>query len=206
MKRLGLILGMTIITLSVYSQKEQTYTEEFDSLFYYVSKTQATTSILYDRVVTFADLESYNSNVNSSVDTSDFSHFIQSYSEIYRAAFDTTARLTWTLKEFKEQVKNNITPDIVDIGMLHYKFNVIDTVVAEQKLIDNNGIFYENPSIITSLYLEKTAFVATPLATDVKSYGNGEITFRFNNSFYFDNTGDSLIQLQIDFGDDKLCY
>ena len=76
MKRLSLILGMTMITLSMYAQREQTYTEEFDSLFIYVSKTQATTGILYDRVVPFADLESFNSNVNSLLDTSNFHHFI----------------------------------------------------------------------------------------------------------------------------------
>jgi len=64
MKQSVLIFAMTIITLSLHAQTEQTYTEAFDSIFINVSRVQATTGILYERVVPFADLVNFNSNVN----------------------------------------------------------------------------------------------------------------------------------------------
>jgi len=94
----------------------------FDSVFSVVSRTQATTGILYERVVPFANLINYNSTINP-VDTSNFTHFIQSYSELYRAAFDTSARLPWNLEDFELQVENNALSGVVDIGILHYNFN-----------------------------------------------------------------------------------
>ena len=59
MNKFILILAMTIITSSLHAQTEQTYTEVFDSIFVNVSKTQATTGILYDRVLPFARLENF---------------------------------------------------------------------------------------------------------------------------------------------------
>ena len=87
MKKLSLIFAMTFISLSLHAQTEKTYTEMFDSVFSVVSRTQATTGILYERVFPFANLVNYNSIFNPTVDTSNFTHFIQSYSELYRAAF-----------------------------------------------------------------------------------------------------------------------
>jgi len=85
MKKL-VLFAMTFIFMSLHAQAEKTYTEMFDSVFSVVSRTQATTGILYERVVPFANLVNYNSIINP-VDTSNFTHFIQSYSELYRAAF-----------------------------------------------------------------------------------------------------------------------
>ena len=92
MKRSVLFLGMVIILSSISAQtRQQTYTEAFDNAFRNISRTDATTGVLYDRVVPFANLVNFNSNVEVAVDTSSFRHFIQSYSELYRASFDARA-------------------------------------------------------------------------------------------------------------------
>lgn len=192
------------ITGFVQAQTEQTYTEKFDSIFVNISHAQATTGILYDRVVPFSNLTNYNSNTNSSVDTSNYSHFIQSYSELYRAAFINSARLPHTIDSFKEQAYNNTKSNKADIGILHYNFNIMDSVVGKAILtVDNNGLVIENQSLPlatgTSLYLQNTAFVAAPLSYEV--FGTTGITFSFNNSFNFDNTGAALTLLRVDFGD-----
>ena len=54
MKRLPFIFAIFIASFSLNAQ---TYTESFDSVFINVSRTQATTGILYERVVPFANLE-----------------------------------------------------------------------------------------------------------------------------------------------------
>jgi hypothetical protein len=182
------------------AQTEQTYTESFDSVFQYVSRTQATTGILYERVVPFANLLNFNSNLNASVDTSSYYHFAQAYSELYRAAFNISARLPWSFGNFEEQIKNTAMPGIIDIALLHYNFNIMDSVVGQVKLsFNNNGFLVENTAITNSLYLQETAFVAAPLS--VTAYGTTAIAFRFNDYFNFDNTGASITLLQVDFGD-----
>ena len=72
MKKLKIFFTLIVLTLSLQAQTKQTYTEAFDSIFVNVSRVQATTGILYERVVPFANLVNFNSNVNSLVDTSDY--------------------------------------------------------------------------------------------------------------------------------------
>ena len=69
MKQSVLIFAMTVITFSLQAQTEQTYTEAFDNAFSNISRADATTGILYERVVPFANLLNYNSRVSASVDT-----------------------------------------------------------------------------------------------------------------------------------------
>jgi len=57
MKELSVFFALIVITLSLHAQTDQTYTEAFDSIFINVSRVQATTGILYERVVPFADLQ-----------------------------------------------------------------------------------------------------------------------------------------------------
>ena len=77
MKKLATFFALAVISLSLQAQsRQQTYTETFDNAFRNVNKTDITTGILYDRVVPFANLTNFNSNVNPAVDTGGFSHFI----------------------------------------------------------------------------------------------------------------------------------
>jgi hypothetical protein len=62
MKKIILIFALTIIILSLHSQTEQTYTEAFDSIFSNISRTEATTGILYERMMPFAQENSTVSN------------------------------------------------------------------------------------------------------------------------------------------------
>ena len=127
MKKLILAIAFTTLSVPALSQAlapalpiEKTYTEMFDSIFSVVNIVQATTGILYERVVPFANLINYNSNINSSVDTSNQTHFIQSYSELYRSAFNTAVRPTWTVEDFEKQIESNAITNTVDVGILHY--------------------------------------------------------------------------------------
>ena len=79
-----LFIIITVSTSFVYAQ--QTYTEAFDSVFMHISRADANTGILYERVFPFAELMRFNSTITS-VDTSNLEHFIQSYNELYIAAF-----------------------------------------------------------------------------------------------------------------------
>jgi len=196
MRKILFLLAMIIIAVPLQLQG-QTYTEAFDSAFVNINRADATTGILYERMFPFAKLQNFNSNL-SSVDTSNSQHFIQAYFELYGAAFDTSVRLPFNTDSLKSLIEDN--GNIVDVGILHYKFNTLDSNVAYQKLIIVDSVIIgENTAITASLYTETTAFVVSPLSASATGFGG--LTFRFNNEFYFENTGDSLIQLLVDFDD-----
>jgi len=55
MKKSFFIFAMTVSAISLHAQTEHSYTEVFDSAFSNISRSNATTGILYERVVPFAN-------------------------------------------------------------------------------------------------------------------------------------------------------
>ena len=87
----------------------------------------------------------------------------------------------------------------MDIGILHYKYNVLNDSVIWQKLyFDQDSIIRENTNIPTSLYMEQIAFIISPLK---KKITGTSVTFNLNNLFGFDNTNNPITQLFADFQD-----
>ena len=84
MRKLNIVL--TALTVSANSLYAQNFTEIFDEVFQNVSRADATTGILYERVLPFAQLYKFNSS-QVLVDTSNSEHFMQAYSELYDEAF-----------------------------------------------------------------------------------------------------------------------
>ena len=79
MKKITILTVLIINTIFLQAQFISTYTSTFDSIFSNVSRIDATTGILYERVIPFAQLYNFNSNLSNSVDTSDMQHFLQTY-------------------------------------------------------------------------------------------------------------------------------
>jgi len=188
-----LIISLTTISAQISDPFD--YTEVFDHVFRNVSRTDATTGILYERVVPFAQLHKFNSNL-SIIDTSSREHFMQAYKELYKASFQSVNSLPFDWETLQSFCERN---SMVDIGILHYKYNTMDSAVVYQKLyFDSDSILWENTTITTSLYAEKTAFVASPFEEFVNM---GTTAFRLRNLFRFDNTGNPIIGLWVDFDD-----
>ena len=73
------------ISFSMFSQATFTglkkdYTQSSDSLLTYVNKAPITTGILYDRVMSFSDLDWLKEN--GTITNSNYQHFVQSWSEL----------------------------------------------------------------------------------------------------------------------------
>jgi pimeloyl-ACP methyl ester carboxylesterase len=79
------------------------------------------------------------------------------------------------------------------------KNNTMDTNVMRQKLFfDTDTVLHEDTSIATPLYVENTALIISPLITTIRE---ATVVFLLDNIFYFDNTGNTVTELQIDFDD-----
>lgn len=140
MKNKFLFLVIAISVLFAKSQA-QTFTQIFDSVFTHVSRADATTGILYERVLPFGNLTHYNSLVGNP-DTSNYSHFLRAYNELFRATFQPS--ITMMPKDTLKQLVENDTSRI-QIGMLHFRFNTFDTTVFRDKLyFDNDSVLWED--------------------------------------------------------------
>jgi len=197
MKRYFLFIIVSFAFFSLKAQLNQTYTEMFDSVCAHIDRAEATTGILYDRVVPFADFPRFNSILFSTVDTIHADIFLQCYSELYRAAFVTEARLPFSYHKVKESIVYDT--NVVDIGVIHYRFNLMDSAAAMQKLYYNqDSLLLEDTTVTTSLYLEQTAFVASPLRETIF---DSTVIFHFRNEYLFDNTQNKIVSMSVDFGD-----
>jgi hypothetical protein len=121
---------LTAFAVCISITYAQSFTEAFDSVFQNISRVDASTGILYERVIPFAQLYNYNSKV-SPVDTSNSVHFMQAHFELYNAAFQPSAKLPFDSDSLEALINGN---NRIDIGILHYKFNTLDSAVAYQKL------------------------------------------------------------------------
>ncbi len=60
MKKYIILIALAISSnIAIYAQS---FTEMFDSIFRNISRSGATTGILYERVIPFAQLQNFNSN------------------------------------------------------------------------------------------------------------------------------------------------
>lgn len=196
MKKILFLECFLFVSFIGISQNIVSYTNLFDSLFVNISKRDATTGVLYDRVSPFSNATSFNSQRNPLVDTINSSVFLQCYYELYLSLFDSTLAFLPNINEIKKDAR---TDSIVDIGLLHCRLNVIDTVVSRQKLyFDADSILRENLNITKSLYQEKEIFIASPLTEYVCI---GKTTFVFSDDFLFDNTNNPISYINVNFDD-----
>lgn len=94
---LGLVFNLTLVSA------QQTYTEYFDSKFANISKTDATTGILYDCIVPFSGLDQFNPD-EVTVDTSNAKHFIQAYRELHRIAFFPVIQFSKDVESLENEI------------------------------------------------------------------------------------------------------
>jgi len=113
----------------------------------------------------FSNLKHFSDN---NPDTAGMYQFMQAYSELYDATFDITKQLPFSVENLESMILNDTA--YVNIGILHYRFNEIDTLIAQQKLyLDNDSILHENDQITSSLYRERSVLMITPLTDYLKS-------------------------------------
>lgn len=188
-----LILSFILISLSSKAQ-EKTYTETVDSIYHNLNKAEITTSILYDRVFPFANIDYFN-YINP--DTSNYEYFKQAYFELYTASYNNMAMFhPDAFEKFAQlQTLNNVTP----IALLNYNFNVIDTLALDDNLMYNNDLLlYDVNNRTRNPYLLKNVTVASVMADSVYS---STVNFKLFSNTYLQNTALSIASLQVDFDD-----
>jgi hypothetical protein len=78
-----LVIATILSVNTIVAQEEQTFTEMFDSVFQHVSRTDATTGILYNRVFPLSGMYRF-----TQTDTANSDIFMHAYQELYDACFE----------------------------------------------------------------------------------------------------------------------
>jgi hypothetical protein len=161
-----------------------------------IDKTQVPYSVLYEYAFPLAEVDFYDGSAIT--DTSTYSHFMQSYYELYQSTFNTTGIIR---PEVFEKAVYNFHPDKEyhhPVGIIDYNFNTIDPNSVTNNLFTvSNNQLYDVPFRIQTPYINKTARIATPLrAVSDDKYKSGTHYFHFSSAFVLSNSGFNLSQVQ----------
>lgn len=174
-----------------YTGLDKDYTQRMDEILINVNKTPITTGILYDRIMSFSNLNWLKQN--GAVTNSNYQHFIQSWSELYRSSYNPTFS---SLETLKSNINANTNQTLVDIGIINTKMNYIDYGTATTpSLTTSNGLLYNVNGI--NPFLEKQVTVIAPLKDKITA---STITFRLLPSFILQLTELPIKNLVANFG------
>ncbi len=191
-KLLTVLVVCTFLTIKSNAQNYPTFTHQADSVFQNLNKSGITTGILYDRVYPYAMLHLFNTSL---ADTSTTEHFLQSYYELYSAAYNPSSFTNPDTVDTR--IQQQVQTGVVPIGILNYQFNQIDTnSIADNLISDVNGIYYDVPGRPRSPYWLKQFSEISPLADS--AFGL-QIIFKTSATLFFQNTGHAISSLQADF-------
>ena len=209
MKALSKLAALCSCILMSFTPKAQTvnwdtlpYTQQADFKLAQLNKAFITTNILYDRVMPIADIERFKAQENVN-DTSSPRHLVQSYYELFNAAYNNN---TWLTPDALDNRLDTNKAEIngIPIGLLFYKYNTLDSIAYVDALVDSlpNGQLTDKPNRPRSPYFDNTTFIASPLIADNELFIEGEdYTFYLDPAYFLKNENLTITQIRIDFGD-----
>jgi hypothetical protein len=158
MKKINLAFWQLLFLLPLFSYaQEETYKESMDNLLVNVNKSQLTTNILYDRVYSFANLES---------DTPiklNYNNFMQAWNELYNASYNPPFI---TANVLQDKVKAGLNTNEIPLGIINLKMNYIDFGTdADPNLVYTNNLFQNIPN--KNPFKEKLINAIMPLTSKI---------------------------------------
>ena len=160
-----------------------------------LDKSQIPTGVLYEYAFPVAELDFYDGTATT--DTSNYSHFLQSYYELYNSTFNR--QNIAHLSDFEKTVQDFPNNDFHHpVGIIDYNYNSLDPESVNNNLISvSNEQLFDVPNRTQSPYNFKTAMLASPLlSTADDNYFSGTHYLHFSSAFVLTNTGFNLSQVQ----------
>jgi hypothetical protein len=201
MKKLFLLFAGILLLASHFASAQvppelnfPTYRQDADAIFSLLDYNKIPTGILYDRVYPIASLQNYNLGL---IDTTGYSHFLQSSNELTKASYRPIAIIT------PDQLSNYNTKagmgDNMQLRVLNYNFNMIDPDA------DTNIVYNPNNYVVNGRYsfLQDKSVTITAALAGIAYAANGNVTFNWFDNNNFSNTNNTISYLNIDFGDEQ---
>lgn len=166
-------------------------TKKVDDLIQPLNKSSFKTAILYDRVISYAKLNNFNSLDHN---TSNVTHFEQSLSELYRSS-----NKKLFLKVEKIRKKYSFQKNEVEIGIINTSFNRLNYNSKDKK---KGGVLLKKEKLVSvkgkKSFLTKNVLIISPL----KKIASGKIIiYHFDKNYIFETNPSKKVQhLVVDFG------
>jgi len=196
MKQLYAILCLWATGLTSFAQipncnAPMSINEQAYNILKNVDKSQIPTGVLYDFVFPWADVEYFDGTENA--DTTNFSHFLQAYSELYNSTINRQNILHPYDYEKSIQTFHPDKKFHHPIGIIDYQFNTIkDDAVTNNLFSVSNGQLFDVEGRIETPYLTKNTAIASILMADESGLSAGIHYLHFAPEFVLTNTGFSL--------------
>lgn len=161
-----------------------------------ISKASVTSGIIYERVISSANL--YNFNKVSTFNTANFPYFKQAFSEMRRASNNT--KFT-SLDAFKNLVAVNTTPNEVDVAILNTQFHVLN---FNEDNPSAGGLTYNSSTKKFVSIRNKVPFYMlhnTVIAPTKEHVKGTNVVYKLRNDLYFKNGTKTIKTLIANFGD-----
>lgn len=196
----SILILFQLLVSGVFAQ-DTTYVQQFDMYADKLSKSEMQTSVLYNRVFSFAKLnpQQFNKEERDSI-KNDFKNWKQVYLEMYNADYANATKENFE-KFFEKTNEFRIQSNKIPIGVINYRFEYIDSMalydgritMQEDKPI-RSTLNSKSPFLLDSVCL--LSFLSNQLYT-----GNTKLIL--DPKFYYTNTSTTIRNITLDFNDDK---
>jgi hypothetical protein len=215
MKKLFTLLVCSALSLPLFSQVSDAYKTQMESIFQ-VDRSYVTTGLLQDYGFYYTNVDKFN-GVRSDTSYLEYGEFQSLYSSIYTYRFNSNQTLPDPLTLFA-QIENSATQfnqtangrtanalpseneqSTVLLCGLHYNYERFkSTAVSSNLVFISNNIIYDQAGRPTTPYEIKEAFAIVPFRTQLKGTTQ---QFVFKSDAFFSNTGKTIGNIMIDFGE-----
>jgi hypothetical protein len=215
MKKLFTLFLCSALSLPLFSQVSDAYKTQMESIFQ-VDRSYVTTGLLQDYGFYYTNVDKFN-GVRSDTSYLEYGEFQSLYSSIYTYRFNSNQTLPDPLTLFS-QIENSATQfnqtangrtanalpseneqSTVLLCGLHYNYERFKSNAVSSNLVFiSNNIIYDQAGRSSTPYETREAFAIVPFRTQLK----GTVQqFVFKSDAFFSNTGKTIGNIMIDFGE-----
>lgn len=197
MKTFYSLFGIVFSILTIQAQTVPTGENiSLDQQLTNVNQTSVTSGIIYERVISAANL--YNFNKVSTFNTANYSYFKQALSEMHRAS---NGSKFISLESFKALLVNTTANNTVDLAILNTQFQILN---YNEDYPSQGGLTYNTSTNKFVQISGKAPFYSlhNTVIAPAKEYVSGTgITYKIRNDLYFKNGTKIIKTLVANFDD-----
>lgn len=196
----SIIVLFQFFTGSVFAQ-DTTIVQRFDMYAERLNKSEMKTSVLYDRVFSFAKLNKQNyTDTERNEIPNNYKNWKQIYLEMYNADYANSSKESFE-KHLAKTEEFSIQQKAIPIGILKYNFEYIDTnAFRDGRIYLKDGFPIRNVDVPNTPFIMDSIRVLSILGEQLYT---GTTKLIFDRNFYYTNTNIYPKSIRLNFNNDK---
>lgn len=191
------VLLFVLGIVQAQAQVSDAYKNQIETIFQNVNRSLVTTGLLADYGLYYTNLDKFN-GILSDTNYLEFSEWQDLYSTLYTCRFSALSSIadpSATLSLVDSIAALNSSAIL--LTGLHYNYHKFKSNAVPTLVYISNNKIYDKPGRPSSPYELKEAFGVVPMISSLEGANH---TFLFKPEFFFSNTGKTISNLSVDFG------